>query len=188
MTAAPHIHGKVQSAPDIPVLETERLILRGPQMADFEPMQAFMSSERSRFMRLGAKLDALATWRVLAHVAGMWPLRGYGSFVIEEKASGAPIGMTGPWHPITWPERELGWAIWSQAAEGKGIALEAATAARDFAFETLKWNTAVSYIHPENARSIALAERLGCHRDDSAARPDDAPCLVYRHPAPEARA
>ena len=61
----------------------------------------------------------------------------------------------------------------------------AAEAARTHVFETLGWDTAVSYIDPQNARSIALAERLGAVRDDSAARPhpDD---LVYRHPKPEA--
>ncbi|ARE41109.1 Protein export cytoplasm protein SecA ATPase RNA helicase [Rhodovulum sp. P5] len=170
---------------DIPVIETDRLILRGPQMSDIEPMLSFMTSDRSRFVRSKAEMDANTTWRALAHVAGMWHLRGYGSFVIEDKATGAAIGMTGPWHPITWPECELGWSIWPEAAEGEGYAFEAASAARDFAFGTLGWTTAVSYIDPANARSIALAERLGCRLDADAARPDDLTCLVYRHPAPE---
>ncbi len=54
---------------------------------------------------------------------------------------------------------------------------------RRHAYEDLGWETAVSYIDPANARSIALAERLGCTRDDAADRvhPDD---LVYRHPSP----
>lgn len=57
--------------------------------------------------------------------------------------------------------------------------------ARDWAFETLALDTLVSYVHRDNARSIALAERLGAAPDAGAP-----PCpyrdhLVYRHPAPE---
>ena len=88
------------------------------------------------------------------------------------------------WFPADWPETEIGWIMF-EGGEGKGYAFEAAEAARTHVFETLGWDTAVSYIDPHNARSIALAERLGAVRDDSAERPhpDD---LVYRHPKPEA--
>ncbi|MEL7026999.1 MAG: GNAT family N-acetyltransferase, partial [Pseudomonadota bacterium] len=54
-------------------------------------------------------------------------------------------------------------------------------------FTELGLSTLVSYIDPENARSIALAERLGAVRDDEAEKPEDNP-LVYRHPTPEASA
>ncbi len=97
-----------------------------------------------------------------------------------------PLGMAGPWFPEGWPEREIGWTLWAAEAEGKGYAREAAVAARDHAFRDLGWDTAVSYIDPENTRSIALAERLGARRDDAARHPGDEPCLVYRHPKPEA--
>ena len=36
--------------------------------------------------------------------------------------------------------------------------------ARDFAFDTLKLTELASYVHKDNARSIALAERLGATR------------------------
>ena len=71
-------------------------------------------------------------------------------------------------------------------SEGKGIAYEAAHAARQDAFTRLGWNTAVSYIAPENVRSIKLAERMGAVLDPKAKAPkEDEPCLVYRHPKPE---
>ncbi|TMV69267.1 GNAT family N-acetyltransferase, partial [Thioclava sp. BHET1] len=82
--------------------------------------------------------------------------------------------------------REMGWSLWSAEGEGRGYAREAARAVIAHAFGPLGWDTAVSYIAPDNARSIALAERLGAIRDDSAAHPGDTPCLVYRHPKPEA--
>ena len=55
---------------------------------------------------------------------------------------------------------------------------------RDFAFGTLGWTTLVSFIDPENNRSIALAERLGAACDDRIDHPDGGLTLVYRHPAP----
>jgi RimJ/RimL family protein N-acetyltransferase len=113
-------------------------------------------------------------------------LRGYGLFIIEAKGDPTPLGMCGPWHPIDWPEPELAWSIWSPAAEGRGIMFEAVTAARSHAFGPLGWDTAVSYIDPANARSIALAERLGAVRDAAAPRLDPAD-LVYRHPNPAVR-
>lgn len=170
---------------DTPVLETERLTLRAPRMDDFPAWEAFFRSGRARF--IGGPGDLRACWRAFAHVVGMWALRGFGSFVFADRETDAPLGSTGPWYPIDWPERELGWTIWDPAAEGRGYALEAAAAARRFAYESLGWTTAVSYIDPGNARSIALALRLGCILDPEAPLPDfDGPALVYRHPAPEA--
>jgi len=168
-------------------IETDRLILRAPCMEDFEACAAFLATPRSKNIGAG-NMNSLDAWRVFSRIAGMWFLRGYGLFVVEDKATGKSLGAIGPWNPITWPEPELGWSIWDAEAEGKGIAFEAASAARDYAFNTLGWDTAVSYIDASNSRSIALAERLGATLDPEAATPDfddsDEPCLVYRHPKP----
>ena len=170
-----------------PVLETERLILRAPIATDWPHWQDFAKSNRARYIG-GPMTDAVA-WRAFGHVIGMWVLRGYGSFVYHEKASTTPLGLTGPWHPIDWPEREIGWTVWSAEAEGKGYAFEAAKAVRAFAFDTLGWDTAVSYIDPDNARSIALAKRLGAVLDPNAPRSDDPDDtdLIFRHPHPGAK-
>ena len=164
-------------------IDTPRLTLRLPRMADFPTWEAFAMSKRAE--HIGGPHTHSTAWRAFAHVAGQWALRGYGSFVFCEKGSDTPLGLTGPWHPADWPEREIGWTVWTPEAEGKGYAFEAALAARDYAYGTLGWDTAVSYIAPANARSIALAERMGCTLDKNAAMPDGDPCLVYRHPAPE---
>ncbi|MEI4487947.1 GNAT family N-acetyltransferase [Frigidibacter sp. MR17.14] len=167
-----------------PVLETERLVLRAPQGADWQAWAPFSGSDRSRF--IGGPLDRAQAFRAFGHVIGMWAIRGFGSFVFTEKGSDVALGMAGPWYPEGWPEREIGWTLWSAEAEGKGYAFEAAAAARHHAFAALGWDTAVSYIDPENARSIALARRLGAVEDRGAAHPGDRPCLVFRHPTPEA--
>lgn len=167
-----------------PVLHTARLTLRAPVAADWPHWQAFAASPRAAFV--GGPLDAGRAWRAFGHVIGMWVLRGWGSFVFHLKDSPQPLGMCGPWQPFDWPEPELGWTVWSPEAEGRGLAFEAVTAARAHAFGTLGLTTAVSYIDPENARSIALATRLGARRDPQAATPAvfEKPAFVFRHGAP----
>ena len=173
---------------DIPVLETERLILREPQMTDFPHWHAFVQSDRAIYVGGKEYAPLGAAWRAFGHLAGMWMLRGYGNFIFADKnAPDTPLGMAGPWHPMDWPEKELGWSVWSTEAEGKGIALEAATEARRYAYDVLNWDGAVSYIAAANERSIALAKRLGCVEDPAAPRPDFGEnVLVYRHPGPGA--
>ena len=74
----------------------------------------------------------------------------------------------------------MGW-LTPPEGEGKGYAFEAANAVLDWAFLTRGMPTLVSYINPLNARSIALAERLGAAHDASAKAAHDGD-LVYRHP------
>lgn len=170
---------------DTPVLETERLILRAPRAGDFAVWDGFARSDRSKYM--GGPYNAGDSWRAFANTVGHWVMRGWGEFVFCLRGHDAPLGNAGPWFPEGWPEREIGWAVWDTAAEGKGYAFEAARAARAHAFDVLGWDTAVSYIDPDNARSVALAERLGAVRDLQAV-PLSEGDLVYRHPAPTRRA
>jgi len=164
------------------VLRTDRLILRAPSAADWPAFNAFLASPRADFIR-SSGYDPQQTWRAFGHIIGHWVLRGFGQFVFAGKDTpDRPLGMAGPWFPEGWPEREIGWTIWDGAAEGRGYAFEAARAALARAFDTLGWDTAVSYVAPENRRSAALAERLGATRDRSAVWPGDKPVLVYRHP------
>lgn len=170
---------------DTAVLETERMVLRAPQAGDEAHMMPFAMSPRAQFIGGGEDCDAGHAWRMMATIMGHWTIRGYGTFVLIDKQSGAPVGSAGPWHPGNWPEEELGWTIWKSDYEGKGYAHEAMLTLRRHVYGDLGWHTAVSYIDPKNARSIALAERLGCTRDDEATIPyPDRPCLVYRHPSP----
>ena len=97
------------------------------------------------------------------------------------------LGLVGPWTPPDWPEAEIGWMILSDAAEGTGIATEAAKAAVAHAYDSLGWDTVVSYIAPDNTRSIRLAEKLGAVLDPQAAGPKP-DTLVYRHPIPKGQA
>ena len=170
--------------PDI-VISTPRLTLRLPELSDLPVLEAFLASDRARFSRPegDAPVAALA-WRAISQIAGMWALRGFGNFVFCKKGSNRAIGAAGPWHPTHVDRPELGWAIWDAKAEGKGYAFEAALASRQYAYDVLDWPGAVSFIDPENSRSVALARRLGCNVAPDASSPEAS--RVWHHPAPDA--
>ena len=164
----------------IPTLTTDRLILRGPEAVDFPSFRDYFLSERSIYTG-GPYENPRQAWILFAAEIGHWTLHGFGMWTVTLKDN-TPIGLVGCWYPDGWPEKELGWLIWD-GFEGQGFAAEAARAARNQAYDAFGWDTAVSYIHPDNARSIALAERLGCRLDRRATEPKPG-TLVYRHPAP----
>ena len=64
---------------------------------------------------------------------------------------------------------------------GKGYATEAASAVRNYAFNTVKTKTLVSYIDQENERSKRLAERLGAAHEGDIQLLDFGPHCVYRY-------
>lgn len=161
-----------------PRLETQRLVLRGFAPGDVESFAGFYASGASRFV--GGPEDRIATWRRIASYAGCWALRGYGKFVVEEKASGAPAGIVGPWYPEGWPEPEIGWTILPEF-QGRGYATEAAARAIAFAYDELGWATAMSAIFPGNEQSFRLAGRLGAQHDGSAEIKPYGVLEIYRH-------
>ncbi|MDJ0628202.1 MAG: GNAT family N-acetyltransferase [Rhodobacter sp.] len=169
----------------IPVIETERLVLRGPTEADFPPLAAFYASDRSKFV--GGPMTPEQTWRALASEVGHWALKGYGRWAVEIAATAEFIGLIGLWNPQGWPEEELGWDLMN-GFEGKGYATEAALAARSFAYDTLGWPAVMSLIKPENVKSIALAERMGAAYERDFTHERHGPMGIWRHPGPEALA
>lgn len=169
-----------------PTLDTERLILRGPALGDVDPLAAFYA-DAAHCKGFGGPFDRADSWRWFALNIGHWHIHGYGYFTIEEKATGAALGITGIWNPEGWPEPELGYALFP-GHEGKGIALEAARRARQWAYDDLGFSTLSSHIVPGNDRSVALAERLGAWYESSYQNPHMGEDRIFRHPGPEALA
>ena len=165
----------------IPTLTTERLVLRPSRLADFPILAEIMCTERSKFV--GGPMSRQDAWYEFTQLSAEWLLHGHGGWTIEmdEIVRGfVLIGVEPGDH-----EREVGYLL-TEEAEGQGIAFEAARAARDFAFEALGFETIVSYIDPENTRSISVAQRLGGERDAAAEAAMDGDMHIYRYPKPEA--
>jgi RimJ/RimL family protein N-acetyltransferase len=167
----------------IPVLETERLRLRGWREEDLNAYATFIANEATvRF--LGGTGDRSNAWRRMAMFLGHWALRGYGPWVIEEKPSGQWVGYSGLWKPEGWPEPELMWGL-AAHVHGRGYATEAARRGREFAYRHLGWTTLTSYIDARNAPSLRVAQRLGALYERDVKLIENWAGL-YRHPAPAA--
>jgi RimJ/RimL family protein N-acetyltransferase len=165
----------------VPVLTTERLTLRPHRMEDFAPFATFFASNAAAY--IGGPMDARQAWKVFGAAVGSWELLGFGGWAVEERVSAAVVGQVGLGRPPHFPEREIGWIVFP-AYQRRGYAREAAREARRFAFGTLGWTTAVSYVDPENVASIATARALGCTEDPKADVFDPGD-IVFRHPRKE---
>lgn len=139
-----------------PVLQTRRLRLRVPVLADFDHHAAFHSSPRASWE--GGRKSRKAAWGIWAGDVSAWALRGYGAFTVE--MDGVFVGEVGIYQPDHFPGPEFGWMVTANA-EGKGIAFEAAEAALAWVRASFDWPHITSIIDPDNARSIALGLRLG---------------------------
>jgi RimJ/RimL family protein N-acetyltransferase len=165
----------------IPTLTTPRLTLRPHRMAEFDAYAAMLATDRARYLD-GVKTRAEA-WAWFTADVAHWPLFGYGSLVVDLTETGATLGHVGLGRGIDFPETELGWLLF-EGHEGRGYATEAARALRDWGLAHAGLTSLVSYIDPDNLPSRRLAERLGAVVDPDAARPNNDPCLVYRHRVP----
>jgi len=165
----------------IPTIQTERLTLRAPRLSDFEAIAEFRASERARFV--GGPATMAQSWGYLAALIGHWELRGYGRWIITARGSDdAALGIVGALFPFDWPEPEIGWTLF-EAGEGHGFAYEAAMATRGYAYKTLGWTTAASFVNPTNIRSVKLAERMGCSPDGSFDHDVFGKMHIWRHPS-----
>lgn len=161
----------------IPTLTTRRLNLRPMRAGDWQKYQQFMASPRACHM--GGPFSEAVAWGMFCSDHAQWSLFGCGALMIEEAATRQCLGQVGINAGPLYPEWELGWLLYP-SAEGQGFAYEAAVALRDWAREVRRLETLVSYIAPENLRSVGLAKRLGAVPDLLARRPDPTD-LVYRH-------
>lgn len=162
----------------IPVLDTQRLTLRAPKQRDLGTLTAFYQTERSHMV--GGPRDAFETFNSLAARIGHWALHGFGLWHIDDRKTGDFLGWTGILYPKGWNEPELAWTLFAHA-EGKGYAFEAARAARAYAAQAFNLHGLISYIHPDNTRSRALAQKLGATLECEATVLGT-PCHIWRHP------
>ena len=167
----------------IPVIETERLVLREPREADFPAMLAFNDSPRAAFVGGGGPRQQI--WRGLLANIGHWALRGHGFYSVDTHA-GDFVGRVGVIFHDGWDEPELGWHL-HDGFEGQGYCVEAARAAKADYHARLTPASLISYIDPANPKSEAVARRLGAAPEREKGFFDKT-INVWRHTGPEALA
>ena len=126
----------------------------------------------------GAQSDALFD-RIVAHHAQ----HGFGLWAVELNETTSFIGFTGlaipQWHPPFGPCVEIGWRL-AHDSRGHGYATEAARAALDHAFGTMRLDEIVSFTAAINLRSERVMQRLGMTH--ATADDFDHPALPPGHP------
>jgi len=146
---------------NIPIIKTERLILREFRESDLDAYYEMCSDQEvMRYIGTGKVLSRAESWRSMASIIGHWYFRGYGLWAVEEQKSGEMIGRIGCWKPEGWIGLEVGWSL-RRTFWGYGFATEAGKASMDFAFTKLQQSHVISLIRPDNKVSIKVAEKLG---------------------------
>jgi len=149
-------------------LETDRLTLR-PCTEDDLASFGLVHPNPERELD-----DGLAHWREYGF--GPWTLidRASGEFVgvLELHYAGEGLERTAP------DEFEIGWVL-HESHRGRGLATEAAEAVLDHAFRHLGTPWIVAYIHPENAASLRVAEKLGME-SEGLGQARAGPMMLYR--------
>ena len=193
MSLAPHLLPRPGPAADfgaslralLPRIETPRCILRAPLLQDAPAWLAIMVPDAEG--HLGGPHSAESAFTEFAATVGLWLLRGHGLWTVTDHAEtvlgfvliGFEPGDRAP---------ELGW-LFLPEAQGRGLATEAAAAARAHATGPLGLTELVSYIDPANTASRRVAARLGARLDGRIPDPETgAEAEVWRHlPAEAAR-
>jgi RimJ/RimL family protein N-acetyltransferase len=163
-----------------PRVETERLVLRAITPADFPPFAA-MSADPivRRYSGDGTPRSEEESWSSFLIIAGHWQMTGYGTWTLEDKASGSFVGEVG------FMDRkrdrgsdlagvpEMGWGLIPNAF-GKGYATEAVNAALAWGRGHFGPVRVMALTTGDNTASIRVAEKCGFkefRRGLSAGRP-----------------
>lgn len=147
-----------------PVIETARTILRPHTHADFEPF-AKMWADPVVTEHFGRTFDRGESWTRFLRSVGLWPILGFGYWAVEDRVSGAYLGLVG----IADFERgipeiagvpEAGWVL-GAAAHGRGIATETVAAMMRWADGTIDAPRTCCIIDPSNTGSFNVADKMG---------------------------
>jgi RimJ/RimL family protein N-acetyltransferase len=160
------------------IVETRRLRLREITTDDLDAVAGMVGDEEQmRFYARPRTYAEAAAW--IERTRATYRERGFGFWAVESRPDARFIGYCGI-RPLTLdgvPETEIGWHI-DKGVWNRGIATEAAVAARDVAAQRFEQARLVAIIRPENAASCRVAEKIGLRRESTAVVDDDL-YLVY---------
>lgn len=157
------------------VLETERLRLRELSQDDAEFMLRLLN-EPSFIQNIGDRgvreLEGARAY-ILGGPVASYERHGFGLWLVEEKGSGAPVGICGLLKRDALEDVDIGYALvpehWS-----KGYASESAAAVVAYAREKLGLRRVAAITDADNQRSCGLLERLGFRHEGMIRLSDDA--------------
>jgi RimJ/RimL family protein N-acetyltransferase len=177
------------------VIETERLLLRKPVFEDgLAALDLYGDPVAMEFIGGVHPTVAADPGYAVRRWLERWRDNDCGPFSIIRRLDGRWLGRTGilVWDARTWThttfaaagehaQPELSWAL-AREHWGQGYATEAASAAREWAYDERGVGRLISLIAPANVRSQRLAERLGCTRGETVELRDTGPAVVWEHP------
>lgn len=149
----------------IEAFETARLRHRPLVPEDLDELAAlYADAETMRYIGQGLPQSRAQTQAVLEFILEQYREHGLGLFATIEKASGRFVGRCGiiVWRIQGVLETEVAYLI-ARDCWGRGYATEAAGAFAAQALAHPAWPTpyVVSFIGPENAASLRVAEKIG---------------------------
>jgi RimJ/RimL family protein N-acetyltransferase len=167
-------------------IETERLVLDGHGVSDFEALCALWADPLVVRHIGGTPSTRTESWARLLRYRGGWALRGFGFWAMREKAGGRFVGDIGfkdscrEIEPSIFGLPEAGWVV-APCAQGKGYASEALAAALGWLDRQSEHPLSVCLIAPQNAVSIRLASRHGYGQATTVLFEGEATLLLRRH-------
>jgi RimJ/RimL family protein N-acetyltransferase len=151
----------------VPVIETDRLILRGYRLGDFSDYAAMWADPAvTRHIADGSPRSEEESWKSFLSMSGHWELLGFGTWAVEERATGRFVGSAGfaermrDRGPALEGVPELGYGFVSSVS-GRGFATEAAKAAVAWARTHFGNTRLIAIVAPDNLASIHVAEKCG---------------------------
>lgn len=139
--------------------------LKPCEVSDYQEV-ADMWADEAVVKHIGGRTrDAQDAWFAQLRNRGMWPLLGYGYWIVRERRTDVFVGEVGfadfkrGIEPDISGRPEAGWVI-AKSAWGKGYASEAVKAAHDWLDDTMPGRS-TCIIDPDNSASIAVAQKVG---------------------------
>ncbi len=148
------------------MLETERLILRKMAWQDADQLLLIFSDPKVMQSFGGILFDRVMMGKWVERNLNHQDRYGYGIFSVILKEKDELVGDCGLEHMEVdgSHEVELGYDFRSDYWN-RGLATEAASAVRDYAFEQLGLKRLISLIRPDNLASQRVAEKIGMRKE-----------------------